>query len=750
MGNKVNSSIFRLSKTKNWKSKHFEKKTTETAIYNFKDLEIRAFVVRFFKQHGLIVNNCRLNYSYDGTVHLFISYVTTFNSTLLIKETRHLQNLTFFNPQTVTRYRVPRAFERIHAKTPSPIVFFKNEQNLTQKSQKKNYKTFTNKNKNELIAELQKKISERTFKKCRNFKASNFYTTLVKKHSTQSMPTRSFILSKIKFYKNLWDFAANYLVKKISKPWWLKKKIRHRQVWQLKKTSRNINFFLTVIKLNRSKHTRIVFFKNYLRVTEIIERRNSFKFKILKEIKNNRLKYVILNHALSKYLLFYKIKTSKIFIEEADTWIVILVSRVWRGGISLQTELKTREARKAQRRVRLLRLEAKFKTLRNTLAKLKIQHDHLDTTQFLLEKTAKQLLFEKIKIKVRLNSTLKFLKVFKFYKTAYPTFFVCFLKKKKLLGLYLLQYVFFTKVALKNNVIPSLSKKAILKIISDFSFKNFLKKKFQIKEKLTVLTFLNWINYKRREKITDFDNKTIKMQRNIRNLLVYKSLFSRIKNVTFSAQLNKNRLKRLKYWKNFLTVKKFENIKTIKINYFLNNLFKSLNLFTNDNSKIRMTLQQLNKKYSKYFAKKQVKEIKLNLMKFHYFKNKKFFEDGVNMLFVAATTKSSAAFIISEFIAEQLPKLEKHHYLLNFVSLSLRRFRRQGFSKHYGIKIQVKGRFNGRPRSKCRYLVIGKRIPFGKINLKIDYSETTAFTVDGSFGIKVWVCYNKGKNYSEV
>lgn len=95
MGNKVNSNIFRLSKTKNWKSKHFEKKTTETAIYNFKDLEIRTFIVRFFKKHGLIVNNCKLNYSYDGIVHLFISYFITFNSVLLIKEARPLQNLKF-------------------------------------------------------------------------------------------------------------------------------------------------------------------------------------------------------------------------------------------------------------------------------------------------------------------------------------------------------------------------------------------------------------------------------------------------------------------------------------------------------------------------------------------------------------------------------------------------------------------------------------------------------------------------------
>ena len=84
MGQIVNPNIFRLGKTKNWVSKYFAKKTSETSIYAFKDLEIKKFTEKFFKDNGLTVNNCKINYSDDGSLHLFVSYYLTLKSLSLI------------------------------------------------------------------------------------------------------------------------------------------------------------------------------------------------------------------------------------------------------------------------------------------------------------------------------------------------------------------------------------------------------------------------------------------------------------------------------------------------------------------------------------------------------------------------------------------------------------------------------------------------------------------------------------------
>ena len=61
------------------------------------------------------------------------------------------------------------------------------------------------------------------------------------------------------------------------------------------------------------------------------------------------------------------------------------------------------------------------------------------------------------------------------------------------------------------------------------------------------------------------------------------------------------------------------------------------------------------------------------------------------------------------------------------------------FSKCKGIKIKVKGRFNGAPRAKDKLINIKNGVPTLTINSKIDYAETTSFSPNGTFGVKVWI-----------
>lgn len=53
-----------------------------------------------------------------------------------------------------------------------------------------------------------------------------------------------------------------------------------------------------------------------------------------------------------------------------------------------------------------------------------------------------------------------------------------------------------------------------------------------------------------------------------------------------------------------------------------------------------------------------------------------------------------------------------------------------------GVKIVVKGRFNRAPRARTKIIHYGK-FSLQSFNSKIDYHQSTAYTVNGTFGVKV-------------
>jgi small subunit ribosomal protein S3 len=55
-----------------------------------------------------------------------------------------------------------------------------------------------------------------------------------------------------------------------------------------------------------------------------------------------------------------------------------------------------------------------------------------------------------------------------------------------------------------------------------------------------------------------------------------------------------------------------------------------------------------------------------------------------------------------------------------------------------GIKILIKGRLNGVPRAKKKLILVGN-VTTQKIEKNLDYSETTSYTTNGTFGVKVWI-----------
>lgn len=193
-------------------------------------------------------------------------------------------------------------------------------------------------------------------------------------------------------------------------------------------------------------------------------------------------------------------------------------------------------------------------------------------------------------------------------------------------------------------------------------------------------------------------------------------------------------VKILKLYKSYILKSKKNNIKkTIRLDSLSKKITENLNLFTNNKYNVVLTLQEINIVNSS-------KNAKNTLINFSRFEKTPFFLEGVSLLLPIITQKKPAR-LLSEFIASQL-RTKRHNFFLNFLKESLTFITNLKFSKIQGVKIIVKGRLNNATRSRHHLITVGK-IPLITIKSKIDYFESTAFTSNGTLGIKTWVCENK-------
>lgn len=262
-----------------------------------------------------------------------------------------------------------------------------------------------------------------------------------------------------------------------------------------------------------------------------------------------------------------------------------------------------------------------------------------------------------------------------------------------------------------------------------------IKHKTQIKQKKNSLkTRQEVVNYIKYQRINY--NKML-------NRFIQKQDYRKVKNIIQLEKRSKRirRLNSLKYYKRYLAVENHKKVETIKINSFLEKFFESLHLFLNKKTKIFLTIQQLNKDIKQTLNKEKTKLLKKNLVNLRKYKQNDFFKEGVNILFIATTQKKTAS-LLARFIAFQLQNLKRHNFFLKFIKTTLTIFKNNTFSNLQGIKIKVKGRFNGAPRAKRKIIDIGKGVPVLTLKSNINYSEETAYTSNGTFGVKVWVCEN--------
>jgi hypothetical protein len=121
--------------------------------------------------------------------------------------------------------------------------------------------------------------------------------------------------------------------------------------------------------------------------------------------------------------------------------------------------------------------------------------------------------------------------------------------------------------------------------------------------------------------------------------------------------------------------------------------------------------------------------------------SKFFFEVIECTYFIFSTFGFGNAALLSSFIKAFLESSRKQLLFVKFLQKILSIFFTSLPSKIRaieGIKVSIKGRFNKRRRTKT-YVIQEGQISLQTINLPVDYCQTHAVTLCGSFGIKVWI-----------
>lgn len=197
----------------------------------------------------------------------------------------------------------------------------------------------------------------------------------------------------------------------------------------------------------------------------------------------------------------------------------------------------------------------------------------------------------------------------------------------------------------------------------------------------------------------------------------------------FKSQLNQHQL-----GYNFKTTKQLisyiiKNKLALSTHKYLKN--KITNIKTQDlNKKLEI---KINKKAEYLITYKKIIRIFKKFLKDPLQKNL------IKILFITISEKDSSK-LLAEAISEYLMKnKKKHNYLLFLLKMVIKTLIPLNFSRIKGVKIVITGRFNGAPRAKKKVLTLGV-VPLQSFTSTISYNNTTSFTQNGTFGIKVWIC----------
>lgn len=178
--------------------------------------------------------------------------------------------------------------------------------------------------------------------------------------------------------------------------------------------------------------------------------------------------------------------------------------------------------------------------------------------------------------------------------------------------------------------------------------------------------------------------------------------------------------------------------------YTFTTLFcKIFSLFFKKPLKMTLIFKALNQNVKKA-RPKQIKNIlRKKIFLLRRYKRNKFFKKGLNLMILLISKKESANALAS-YIAFTLKNFKKHKLFLKFMKQTLSLFLKQKKPVVQALKIQLKGRINGADRARHYVIKVGNQLSLLTTSSRINYSENTIFTPDGTLSVKVWIKYRKG------
>ena len=199
----------------------------------------------------------------------------------------------------------------------------------------------------------------------------------------------------------------------------------------------------------------------------------------------------------------------------------------------------------------------------------------------------------------------------------------------------------------------------------------------------------------------------------------------------------KKRINTIKSFKSFKSQINFKTNHVLNHNRFSEKLITCLSKYTKNSCNINLILQNLNKGLSLRLLNQDSQLFRKLILRLRKFSNNEFFKETINVILISIKKKNSAKFL-SEFLANEISQLKRHNYYINFLKEVLMTLVTSELSSINGVKIMIKGRFNGAPRSKKKLLLVGN-VPTQFFFATMDYHETTSYTQNGTFGIHVWI-----------
>lgn len=231
--------------------------------------------------------------------------------------------------------------------------------------------------------------------------------------------------------------------------------------------------------------------------------------------------------------------------------------------------------------------------------------------------------------------------------------------------------------------------------------------------------------------------KPLKKHTNLSELLTLPKFKRNIFKENSSSLKLSNGIRVAREYKNFYSKSSYRTANILKKNYFHEHLLEVISLFTKKKFHVSLVFKNINRGINITFTSMEKTFLKKQAILLKAHSKQKYFKDCLNLSIIGAKIRYSSK-LFSIFLAEHLKYLKYHKPFLSFVIKLLRLII---FSKNFvlkGIKFIISGRLNNKPRSSSSVVILGNIPTITKNTETIDYSESTCYTKNGTFGVKVW------------